>query len=248
MLSGAAAIHLTAARERELVSDIAPHVRRVVIPNPVEWQDYQELPDPRPFVGKFLGGGSPSIVMFLGRISHVKGLHVLIAAFARIAPTHPDAILVIVGPDDEGLSRRLRALADSLGILSRTKFVGYLGGQEKLAALASATVWVLPSATENFGVAVVEALAAGIPVIISPGVNISDDLAEAGACVECDAEPVALAGAISSLLHNPARRAQLATAGREAARRFSPESVALQMEDLYRSILAEDLIGKRGTG
>jgi glycosyltransferase involved in cell wall biosynthesis len=237
MLSHAAAIHLTADKELELVADIAPKVRRCVIPNPVDWRNYVDLPDPKAFTDRYLGGQSPPIVMYLGRISHKKQIGVLIEAFARIAPLHPNAALVIIGPDDEGLTPQLRQVATQLGISSRTTFIDHLAGGEKLAALAAATVWVLPSATENFGVAAVEALAAGVPVIISPGVNISGELRELGACIVCEPEPAALAAEISALLKHPDRRLALATAGRRAARRFSPEKVAAQMTGLYESVL-----------
>jgi glycosyltransferase involved in cell wall biosynthesis len=237
MLSHAAALHLTANRELELTADIASKVHRCVIPNPVDWRQYVDLPDPRTFTDKYLGGKSPPIVMYLGRISRKKKIDVLIAAFARVAPLHPNAALVIIGPDDEGLTPHLRRAATQLGIWSRTTFIGHLAGHEKLAALAAATVWVLPSATENFGVAAVEALAAGVPVIVSPGVNISGELRELGACIVCEPEPDALATEISALLEHPDRRFALATAGRRAARRFSPETVAAQMTDLYESVL-----------
>jgi glycosyltransferase involved in cell wall biosynthesis len=241
MLNHAAALHLTADMELELIADIAPRVRRCVIPNPVDWREYVDLPDPRTFTAKYLGGQSPPIVMYLGRISHKKRIDVLIAAFARIAPLHPDAALVIIGPDDEGLTPQLHRAATQLGILSRTTFIGHLAGHEKLAALAAATVWVLPSATENFGVAAVEALAAGVPVIMSPGVNISAELGELGACIICEPEPDALATEISALLENPDRRSALATAGRRAVRRFSPEIVAAQMTSLYESVRRVDV-------
>ncbi len=237
MLGSAAALHLTADKELELISDVAPKVRRCVIPNPVDWRDYAELPDPGIFTDKYLAGQSPPIVMYLGRISHKKRIDALIAAFARIAPSHPNAALVIIGPDDEGLTPQLRRTATQLGIASRTTFIGHLAGQEKRAALAAATIWVLPSATENFGVAAVEALAAGVPVIMSHGVNISAELGDAGACIVCEPEPDALAAEISGLLQHPDRRFALATAGRRAARRFSPEIVAAQMISLYESIL-----------
>jgi glycosyltransferase involved in cell wall biosynthesis len=237
MLNHAAALHLTADKEVELIAGIAPKVRRCVIPNPVDWRTYADLPDPRTFTSKYLSGQSPPIVMYLGRISHKKRIDVLIAAFARIAPSHPNAALVIIGPDDEGLTPQLQKAATQFGVSGRTTFIGHLAGKEKLAALAAATVWVLPSATENFGVAAVEALAAGVPVIMSPGVNISAELGELGACIVCEPEPGALATEISALLEHPDRRSALATAGRRAARRFSPEIVAAQMTSLYESVL-----------
>jgi glycosyltransferase involved in cell wall biosynthesis len=237
LLSHAAALHLTADKELNLIADVAPKVRRCVIPNPVDWRDYVDLPEARIFTDKYLAGQSLPIVMYLGRISRKKRIDVLISAFARIAPLHPNVALVIIGPDDEGLTPQLRRAATQLGIAPRTTFIGHLAGQEKRAALAAATVWVLPSATENFGIAAVEALAAGVPVIMSHGVNISAELGDLGACIVCESEPGAVATEISALLDYPDRRSALAVAGRHAARRFSPEIVAAQMTSLYESIL-----------
>jgi len=236
MLRKAAAIHVTSTAECDATSDSAPRVPRAIVPNPVDWRAYVDLPDKRVFIDRFLGGGLPHVVMYLGRVSHKKGLPVLIAAFAQVAPSHPDAILAIVGPDDEGLLPELRSLAASLGVSSKSRFVDYVSGPEKLAALASATVWVLPSMTENFGVAVVEALAAGVPVILSEGVAIGAELAAAGACVVCAATPAALAVEIASLLEDQLRRESLSRAARLAAQRFSPETVAEQMLKVYRTI------------
>jgi len=244
MLAGAAALHLTSRRELELVSDIAPKVPRVVISNPVDWRDYEHLPDPKVFTERFLDGRSSPIIMYFGRVSQKKGIHHLVSAFAKIAPEHPDAILAIVGPDDEGLTGELRSLSNELGISSRTKFVGQLSGQDKAAALASATVWVLPSATENFGIAVVEALAAGAPVIVSPGVNIAQELGEMGACIVCEPDASALAVQISALLRDPLRRSQLSKSGRIAARQFSIDVVVPQLKMMYDSVVRPGRSGR----
>ena len=95
----------------------------------------------------------------------------------------PTARLAIVGPDDEGLTPALRALAGREGVAESVVFTGMLRGDDKLDALAAADVWALPSHTENFGNAVVEALAAGRAAVISPAVNIAPEIAAAGAGV-----------------------------------------------------------------
>ena len=111
--------------------------------------------------------------MSLGRISHKKGIDILIRALPAIAERVPDVRLVIVGPDDEGLSRQLAALADAKGIEDLVVFTGMLREDGRLAALAAASVWALPSKTENFGNSVIEAMAAGLPVVVSPAVNLA---------------------------------------------------------------------------
>jgi glycosyltransferase involved in cell wall biosynthesis len=114
--------------------------------------------------------------LFLSRIHSKKGCDLLLEAMARVTPAHPDLDLVIAGPDQEGLRPQLEAQAKGLGIDSRVHWTGMLEGDEKWGALYAAEAFVLPSHQENFGVAVVEALACGLPVLISDKVNIWPDI------------------------------------------------------------------------
>ena len=112
------------------------------------------------------------MVLFLGRIHPKKGCDVLIEAFGRVAPGDPLLRLVMAGPDECGWQADLVRLAAQLGVGPRVTFTGPLYGDIKWGALHSAEVLVLPSHTENFGITVVEALACGVPVLISNQVNI----------------------------------------------------------------------------
>jgi len=114
------------------------------------------------------------IVLFLGRIHPKKGCDLLIQAFAQVGnlPSSWPLHLVIAGPDHTGWSTQLKALAASLGATGHITWTGMLTGDMKLGALRSADVFVLPSHQENFGIAVAEALACGVPVLISNKVNI----------------------------------------------------------------------------
>ena len=118
-------------------------------------------------------------------------------------------------------------------------WTGHLGGEMKAAALAAADVFVLPSASENFGIAAAESLAAGVPTIVSEEVALSDDIRryDAGIIVERDAKQ--LAGAIGDLLSNRERAATLAANGRRLAEEcYSPEAVGKALHELYRQIIS----------
>jgi glycosyltransferase involved in cell wall biosynthesis len=111
-------------------------------------------------------------LLFLGRIHEKKGCDLLLEAFARVANLRPDADLVIAGPDQVGLQCRLQAQAEQRGIAGKVHWPGMLRGDLKWGALRACEAFILPSHQENFGISVVEALAAGRPVLISNQVNI----------------------------------------------------------------------------
>ena len=114
--------------------------------------------------------------LFLSRIHSKKGCDLLLEALGRLAAEHPDLDLVMAGPDEEGLRPQLEAQAKRLGIESRVHWTGMLEGELKWGAFHAADAFVLPSHQENFGIAVVEALACGVPVLISDKVNIWPDI------------------------------------------------------------------------
>ena len=117
------------------------------------------------------------LFLFLGRIHPKKGIDLLIRAFGAAA-ADPRAQLVIAGPDQVGQREQLEALAASAGVLDRITWTGMLEGVPKWGAFAAAEAFVLPSHQENFGIAVVEALACGTPVLISNKINIWREIAD----------------------------------------------------------------------
>jgi glycosyltransferase involved in cell wall biosynthesis len=126
------------------------------------------------------------LVLFLGRIHPKKGCDLVVRAFAELVssarsdrprPLH----LVLAGPDQVGWLEQLQALAKGLGITRQISFPGMLAGDVKFGALHAAEVFVLPSHQENFGIAVAEALACGVPVLISNKVNIWREVEQDGA-------------------------------------------------------------------
>ncbi|MBI5284568.1 MAG: glycosyltransferase [Chloroflexi bacterium] len=237
-LEGAAALHVTSDEEARLIDDVAPGVPRAVVSNGIRWAEYQDLPPAVEFRERFLNGHDGPVVMYLGRLSHKKGLDVLIRAFAIVRRDVPDARLAIAGPDDEGLQPALTALAAHEGVGEAVTFTGMLRGRDKLAALAAADVWALPSHSENFGIAVAEALAAGRAVVVSGAVNIAPEIAAAGAGAVSELTPEAFAAEIVALLRDGARRQTLGASGREFARRYDWSVIGPQLAALYEKVAA----------
>jgi glycosyltransferase involved in cell wall biosynthesis len=111
-------------------------------------------------------------LLFLARIHPKKGCDLLLEAFGRIAASIPDVDLVIAGPDQEGMQANLQRIAEQAGVGERIHWPGSIDGNLKWGALRACEAFVLSSHSENFGIAVVEALAVGRPVLISNKVNI----------------------------------------------------------------------------
>jgi glycosyltransferase involved in cell wall biosynthesis len=111
-------------------------------------------------------------LLFLARIHEKKGCDLLLQAFAGTAASVPEVDLVIAGPDQAGMQAKLQRLAEKLGIAGRVHWPGLLGGDLKWGGIRASDALVLPSHQENLGIAVVESLAVGRPVLISNQVNI----------------------------------------------------------------------------
>jgi glycosyltransferase involved in cell wall biosynthesis len=242
MLDGAAALHFKTEEEARLVSDLRLAPPAHVVPNGLSCSDFSALPPPDPFRRRVAAEGP--LVLSLGRLSWKKGLDVLISAFARARKRVPAATLVIAGPDDEGLEPGLRAQAEREGVADDVRFVGLLLGREKLEALGATDVWALSSHTENFGIAVVEALAAGRAVLVSDAVNLASEIELADAGVVAPPEPVAFADALAPLLDSPAERARLGSAARGFARRFDWSAVAPAFVSMYSAAAQRSLRGR----
>jgi glycosyltransferase involved in cell wall biosynthesis len=237
MLARAAALHAMTDEERRLIADLAPGVPRQVVPNGLDIRQFGQRADGERFRAERLAGHSGRVVLFLGRISRKKGIDVLIRAMAEVVRERPDTRLVAVGPDDEELTPELEALAASLGIADSVTFTGPLFGRERAEALAGADLWALSSHTENFGIAAVEAMASGVPVVISPGVNIAPEAAAAGAAVVAELEPHAFAAAIGGLLDSPEQRRRLAAAAASFVRRYDWSAIAPRMRAMFEDAM-----------
>lgn len=120
-------------------------------------------------------------LLFLGRIHAKKGCDMLIDAFARAATQDPELDLVMAGPDQQNSRAELEQRTKAAGIQARVHWPGMLLGDAKWGAFRAAEAFILPSHQENFGIAVAEALACGVPVLLSDKVNIAAEIAGDGA-------------------------------------------------------------------
>ncbi len=238
MLQGAAAIHCTSELEHDQISSFAPNTQRAVIPNGFHLDRLAVAADYGSFRREMGIGESSAIVLNHGRLSYKKGLDVLLRAFARVCDQVQDCRLVLVGPDDEGIRAELEALASDLGIGNDVIFTGELSGAKLANAIAAADVWVLTSHAENFGMAVVEAMSAGKPTVISSAVNIAQDAEQAGATLKVDVDANAAASAIVELLNDQELSRAIGRRARRFVERFDWGKVSDQYISLYREVSA----------
>jgi glycosyltransferase involved in cell wall biosynthesis len=216
--------------------------KRFVVPQGI---GAQWLEEPDAGAGERLRNRFPRLkgrrlVVCLGRINFKKGLDILARAFAQIARERDDLHLVVAGPDSEGYGRKVRRCLSEGGVLEKTTFTGPLQGEERLAVVQQAEVFALPSYTENFGGVVTEAMASGVPVVISDQVNLWPDVSQAGAglVVPCDVD--ATAKALLSILDHPERGKQMGSNGRCWVAEHLPwKKVAAQMAQVYEEIVRD---------
>lgn len=210
-----------------------PDDRVAIVPNGVHLEDFDDLPDPAPFRARW-GLGAGPVVLFLGRLHRRKGLQLLVPAFAQATGDQPGARLLIAGPD-EGMRATLEALAGEHGVADRVVFTGMLAGADKLAALAAADLFALPAVGEGFSMAVLEAMACGLPVLLTPGCHFPE-AAEAGAGLVVTREVDALRDALRDLLAELDRRAAMGRAARALVEAgYTWAGIVSQLEAVYRA-------------
>jgi glycosyltransferase involved in cell wall biosynthesis len=198
-----------------------------VIPNGVDPGDFEHLTGQTAFRERYQLGDA-LMCLYMGRLHPRKGVDVLVRAFKQA--NAPGARLVIAGPD-EGLLATLQPMLDECISLT-----GYLDGQDRLAAFAAADMLALPAAGEGLPMVVLEAMAAGLPVIISPGCHLPEVAAHnAGLEVEPSVEP--LAAALHDLLTDADKRMAMGQAARRLVQtRFTWDRVAEQLEAVYMRV------------
>jgi glycosyltransferase involved in cell wall biosynthesis len=219
----AACFHATSDSEYSDIRRMGFRQPICVLPNGVDVPSYDNRPK-----------AFPKHLLFLGRISQIKGIDNLLRAWAEVQNCFTDWDLQIAGPDNRGHLATLQALASELH-LERLSFRGPVFGQEKLEAYRAASLFVLPSHSENFGMTIAEALASGTPVVVSKGAPW-DQLEPNGAgwWVEIGVEP--LVACLKTALATPSvRLTEMGKAGRDwMVRDFSWIAIAGQLAAVYR--------------
>lgn len=237
-LDGAAALQATSAFEAEDFQRLGLHPPSLDLPLGVDlpvldpgFRDQLETQLP-------LLDPSAARLLFLSRLHPKKQLEVLLEALARLRGQAPARTwqLLIGGSGEPAYVAQLQDLATRLGVADRCHWLGFVSGERKQTLLQGCDWFVLPSAAENFGIAVAEALAAATPVILSPQVGIAAAVEAAGAGLICEATPAPLAATLATALAAP-RELFAAAARRLAEDRLAWPAVSRRLIEAYGGIL-----------
>jgi len=228
----AAAVHFTTATERDEAEwhGLDLGARAHIVPPPFIPAAAVESTAPKERM---------PTVLFLGRFHPVKNLETLIESWRIVSRAIPDARLEIAGEGSRAYSEKLRRLAYAVAPKGRIVFPGFLSGPAKASALAAASLLVLPSLHENFGMVVVEAVAAGVPVVVSEHVQLRDFVAANDLGIIASAGPESLADAIVTGLRDTMLHDRVRMGGRELVERtYSPAVIGKQLSAMYLSAIA----------
>ncbi len=208
-----------------------------VIPNGVHLPDFDRAVSPEVFYEQFPNTRGQRIGLFMARVHEKKGLGHLLPAFGRLAAKFPEWHLVVAGPDGGDLKRATR-IVDEYQLRDRVTFTGALQGDLKAAARAAAQVFLQPSFSEGFSMAIIEALACRLPVLLTPGCNFPEAV-QAGAAVSVEPTIEDCERGLQELLaKSPAElRAQGALGRSLIESRYQWDTVAQETLGLYRWLI-----------
>jgi len=217
-----------------------------VIPHPFNVSEYAPLPPAGSFRARH-GFGDRPLILTMCRIHRIKGLDFLTDAFAALKNEFKDAVLVLAGPD-EGHRAALEKQVAALGISESVVFPGFLGGADKLAALADADIFVQPSRYEHAAWSVFEAVLCGATVIATRGSGSGEDVAHLSAGALADyGDVAALAEKISRVLRDPApSRRQAHDAAARIRSEYTAEQIASAYDEWYRECIERGSGGPKG--
>ena len=231
-------LHYTSEFERDRARTLSFGRPGVVVPLGIDLAPFRLRLSSQLFRTRYPQIGDRRIVLFMGRLNFKKGLEVLIPAFAAAVTLHPNAVLVLAGPDD-GYADHARRLVEGHKINDSVVFTGTLDRQGVLEALAAADLFALPSHTENFAVAAVEAMAAGVPALLSDQVAVAQEAEHHGACRRLPIDKDMWSAALSELLSAPHAAKALGERARVYAdSAFGFTHIAENLVDMYEQAIS----------
>ncbi len=240
ILNDASVLFFNAAGERAEAAPLQLRAPSVIIPHGIDVAPFAQLPARGAFRKKYLNNFDGVLLLYLGRLNAKKGLDILIQALARVRTTFSDVRLALVGAGDPPeFAAQVQARIRDAGLQKDIILPGLLMGEQKLAALADADMFLLASRQENFSFAMFEAMAARIPVVISDTLNFAPEVERfrAGRVVSREAD--AFARALCELIPSAETRAVMGEGGAQLAARYSWGAIGKQMDRAIEAVVAD---------
>ncbi len=237
LLRSAAAVHFMTNLERERAAQLGLQMRAVVLPIGFDFGEDGAAPAAS---GAELQSEGRTVILYLARIHPVKRVDHLLRAYGELS-RGDSTVLAIAGDGEAPLVESLKRLADELEVSRTVRWLGFADGARKRSLLSAASIFVLPSASENFGIALLEAMHAAVPVICTRGAGLAEFVHAAGAGFVTDGSIEDLRRALERLLDDPALRESMGRAGRRAVEKeLSLDAFGAGLESFYRSVLERE--------
>lgn len=234
VLDKSAAIICTANLEAERLERYGSKTKTKVLPLPIS--SLSGIGDRERFRKKYSLNDDNFVLLFLSLLYYKKGLNLLIPAIKKISLNYPNVKLIIAGSDLDGYEKNIHNWIRDYQLEDRIIMTGFLSGHDKYDAFVGSDCFVLPSMNENFGIAVVEALSAGLPVLISDNVYIWKEIIEEGGGWVCNYSIESLIDSITNILKSPSDLKNKKENSRRSAQLFSPENLKDSYKQLYQQI------------
>jgi glycosyltransferase involved in cell wall biosynthesis len=236
-IEGAACIHVAAEDESNNIERFRFSTPVSVIPNGIETSifDLAQMPANDNARNQLGLPNNAFIILFLSRIHPVKNLEFLVDVAADVVAKYSQAYFAIAGPDDSSYANAIKQKIMDLGLEKNSCFLGEVEGERKLQCFQAANVFMLPSLSENFAIVVAEAMAAGLPVVISretPWASVVDK--QAGFWLPLNKR--AFVEAIAKLIEDERLRLEMGSQATALAKRFDWAVIAKKVTDLYIKI------------
>lgn len=246
ILKEASALHAITEEEVKNISNFVVNKNIFLIPNGINLEEFEKLPERDWIEGLYPEVKGKKVILFLGRIHPQKGLDILAKAFVTILKKRDDIQLVIAGPDNNGYKNRIVEILKGENAIRNSTFTGMLTGDDKIKALSRADIFVLPSYSEGFSISALEAMACGLPVVITKQCNFPEvEEIGTGKVIEADANN--LSEALIELLDNPALCKEMGRKGqRLVTERYTWDKVADEMITAYKTILSNRNVDMEG--
>ncbi len=228
----------SAEGERDETSALNLRVPSVIVPDGFDSAEFSVLPPRGRFRERFLGGHDGPLILFLARVNAKKGIDVLIAAMKEVVDRHPDARLAVVGPPDPAsFGKQVEQWIADSGISSCIVDPGAADHSMRLEAFTDADIYALPSHAENFGFSVFEAMACGVPVVVSETINYAHEIAQSGAGLSVPRNPEEVSAAIIRLLEDEKLRRSMGDRGKILAKKYSLEETGRKIAATIQAVV-----------